>query len=224
MAHDVRNRPLPHVGTLLEAEQAARRPAAAAEDIAVVRCGAVHLSGEFPGVARRLRAGAVRADGRLAQQDPHVVAEVPLVGLDEIAAGRGREPDPARGTHAALCRVLVTAVAALEGLEQTSAPLLRGREVERKAGVGALEAAVDVAMPHRGVAPLVDVDERGAEERIVHAVAPLGLLGQSAECFAHILADLIDRGRAEERERSALARQDTATRVVRPEAGRGPPD
>ena len=90
---------------------------------------------------------------------------------------------------AALRGVLVTAVAAFERLEQPAAPLFRGREVEREAGVGVLEAAVHVAVPHRRVAPLVDVDERGPEVRSRPCVCPLHLGGESAERFTHILAD-----------------------------------
>ena len=147
-------------------------PTAAAVHIAVVRCGAVHLCGELVREARRLRARAVRVHRGLPEHDRQVAADVALVRLHEVRAARRRERDTAHRADAALRGVLVAAVAALEGLEQSAVPLVGGWEIERESGVGAFEATVHVPMPHRGVPLLVDVDPSRSEERIGHR-APL---------------------------------------------------
>ena len=54
-------------------------------------------------------------------------------------------------------------------LEEPALVALGRREVHREPAVGALEAAVHVAVAHRLVAPLVDVDERRVEKWIVGA-------------------------------------------------------
>jgi hypothetical protein len=54
-----------------------------------------------------------------------------------------------------------------EGLEEAALVPLGGREVVGEAEVGALEATMDVAVPHRLVPPLVDVGVRDLVLRVL---------------------------------------------------------
>jgi hypothetical protein len=65
-------------------------------------------------------------------------------------------------------------------LEKASLVLIRRRKIHREEKVCAGEAAMQVAMAHRSVAPLIGVDEWFHEERVriksvgTHFLRPLG--------------------------------------------------
>ena len=109
-------------------------------------------------------ARATRAASALAS--PHHVgglggeieADVSLVRLERVRAERERQLDPGRGAGRGQ-RGVVAADPALDQVEEATLVAIRGREVEGEARHRVAEAAVHVAVRHRCVAPLVDVDE-----------------------------------------------------------------
>ena len=165
---DERHRAVPHVGRVLEAADRLERPAAAAVHVAVRAVLAVHLGGDDARVAGDGRRRAVPGHRRVLAGER---VQPPEVRLDEVGAAVDGELDRAGSAveHADRRREL-DARHRQHRVEEPALVLLRRREVEGEPRVTVLEAAVDVPVSHRSVAPFVDVDERRAECRVLRSV------------------------------------------------------
>ena len=167
-AHE-RQRAVPRVGRVLQAQRGPPSAARASPDIGVVRRLAVDLRGDELGQSGRLGAGAVPVERRVvAPSGVEVVTDVALVGLHHAAAEAGAHPQPAKEIrHEVVAEgVLVATVSALERLQDPSAVLSVGREPERPASSGVREPTVDVAVRDRFRSLFVDVHVRHPEEPV----------------------------------------------------------
>ena len=158
---------VPHPRGVLGGPHRAVTAAAAAVEVAVGAVLAVHLCREDPGVLGRGRVGAVRGDRRV-HRGPRRARLAAAVRLQEVRAAGDREADLVLLAGRALGQVLAVGHRC-DVLEEPAAVLVLRGQVDREAGVGAREAAVEVAVASRRVPPLVDVDVRGVELVATHA-------------------------------------------------------
>jgi hypothetical protein len=157
---------IPDTDRILDATDRAVAATTAAEGIAVRPLASIELLRHDARVLRRRGIRAVGGDGGVDAGARHPDGcGTAAVGLDEVGAAGDREADPVLLTHAVLGEVLAVRHRR-DVLEETSLIALLGREVEGEAGIGALEAAVHVAVPNRSLAPFVDVDVGPGEQRI----------------------------------------------------------
>ena len=159
---DVRHRAVPHAAGVLDARHRAVPAAAAAEHVAVGPVLAVHLRRQHARVRRHRRARAEARDGGVltGQRAPQQTE----VGLHEVRAVRDRELDVSDVEP--FGRRVLRAGHGRDRMEEPSLVAARLGEVHGEAAVAAVEAAVDVAVTDRLVAPLVEVDVRILEQRV----------------------------------------------------------
>ena len=158
---DVRNEPVPHTGGVLGPADRAEPAAAAPVGVAVGPVVPVHLGGDDAGVLRGRGVGPVGGDGGVDRR-ARAARGPPAVRLEEVGPARDREPDLVLFAGRRLREVLAVGHRR-DVLEEPSLVLLRRREVDREQRLGLRESSVDVAVAHREIAPLVDVDVRLAE-------------------------------------------------------------
>src|SRR5207247_1556490 len=89
----------------------------------------------------------------------HVVSEMALVRLDEVAAVLEREIQTEAAQH---CRMLGSSVPARHELEEAGLVLRLLGEVDREPRVRSLEAAMHVEVGSRAVPPLLNIDVRSS--------------------------------------------------------------
>src|SRR5438067_240799 len=111
---------------------------------------------------RRRHARSPVQDRRVVPESLHVTG-MALIGLDDCAS---EIEDGVEAEHGRLGGGLVTTRAARQHLKQPPLVILVGRDVGRELGLSPIRGAVDVPVWSGHVSPFVDIDGRGAEERV----------------------------------------------------------
>lgn len=162
-SHDVRHHAVPHAGGVLRTGDRLVCAAAPAVEIAIGAVSAVHLGRHDPRELRRCRVDSVASNGGIKIAGERLLRRCGVLGpahirLHPIGAARETEADVAG-------RSILAGLKLVGRLEEPSLVLFFRREVEGEPGTSACEPAVNIAMGHRGVPHLVDVDIEVFEPR-----------------------------------------------------------
>ena len=161
---DIGHDAVPDAGGVLDRPDGAEATAAPAVGVPEGSVRAVHLCRHDPGVPGGGGVGPIGGDGRVVGAVP--AEDPPTVGLEEVGAAVDREPDLVLLAGGLVLGQVLAVGHRCDVLEEATLVRPLGRQVDGEPRLGIPESPVHVAVRHRCLTPLVDVDVGRAEGRV----------------------------------------------------------